>query len=381
MSFFDEADEPRRAPRPRRPPPGGGSRRPPAADNQTLLVRRLVAAGAFVVLLILIVVLIKGCVSGQRESALKDYNRNVRTLVDQSRTEVARPLFSTLAGASGRQQQQLQDSLNQLQLVADQQLRRAQGLSAPGAAKEAQSDFVLSMSLRRDGVRQIAALIGPAVGRSAASSGAVNQIAGQMRAFDAADVIYSQRVAPLILQALRSNGIAASYDGTAGEQVEPQSGFLSDIGWISPTFVASQLGATLPSSGSSGSTARSGTIAPGLHGHQVDSVSVGGTTLDSGGSNTIPASAASTFNVTITNGGVNTETNVRVDVTVTANGRTVRGQRIVAQTVAGQQLTVPVPLNGSPPTGGPATIRVTVEPVPGERSTDNNTQTFNALFT
>jgi hypothetical protein len=378
LSFFDEADEPRRGPRPRRTPPGGGSRRPPAADHQTLLVRRLVAAGAFVVVLILLVVLIKGCVSGQREQALKDYNRNVRTLVDQSRTEVARPLFQALSGASGQQQQTLQDTLNQLRLVADEQLKRGQGLSAPDAAKQAQSDFVLSMSLRRDGVRKIADLIQQAVGRSAASTTAVNQIAGQMRAFDAADVVYSQRVAPLVLNALRSNGIAASYDGTAGERVTPQSNFLSNIGWINPTFVAQQLGA---STAGSSTTARDGTPAPGLHGHQIDSVSVGGTTLDPSGSNTIPASSASSFSVTFTNGGENDETNVKVDVAVTADGRTVRGQRVVPSTRAHAQTSVDVPLSGPPPTGGPATVRVTVEPVPGERSTDNNTQTFNALFT
>lgn len=379
MSFFDEADEPRRAPRPRRTPPGGGgSRRPPAADHQQLLVRRLIALGAFVVLLILVVLLVKGCVSGQRESALKDYNRSVGTLVDQSRTEVSRPLFQALSGAAGQQQQTLQDTLNQLRLVADEQLRRAQGLSAPGSAKDAQGDFTLSMTLRRDGVRKIADLIGQAVGRSAASSSAVNQIAGQMRAFDAADVIYSQRVAPLILSALRSNGIAASYDGTSGERVTPGSDFLTNIGWISPTYVGQQLGA---SSGTSGSSAtRSGTIAPGLHGHQLDSVSVGSTTLSSSSSNTIPASAASSFNVTFTNGGVNDETNVKVDVVVTANGTTVRGQRVVPTTKAGQQLTVAVPLSGAPPTGGPATVRVTIERVPGETSTANNTQTFNALF-
>jgi hypothetical protein len=378
LSYFDEAaDAPRRATRPRRTPPGGGSRRPPTADHQTLLVRRLVAAGAFVVVLILLVVLVKGCVSGQREQALKDYNRNVRTLVDQSRTEVARPLFQALSGASGQQQQTLQDTLNQLRLVADEELKRAQGLSAPGSAKEAQNDFVLSMSLRRDGVRKIADLIGQAVGRSAASSTAVNQIAGQMRAFDAADVVYSQRVAPLLLNALRANGIAASYDGTAGESVTPQSNFLANIGWINPAFVAQQLGAATASS----TTTRNGTPAPGLHGHQIDSVSVGGTTLDPSGSNTTPASSASSFRVTFTNGGQNDETNVKVDVEVTANGRTVRGQRVVPSTRAGAQTSADVPLSGPPPTGGPATIRVTVQPVLGERSTANNTQTFNALFT
>ena len=107
-----------------------------------------------------------------------------------------------------------------------------------------------------------------------------------MQAFNASDVIYSQRVAPLILKGLKDDGIAASYDGTAGEQVLPYADFLPDISWMSPAYVAGQLGA----SASSGRT--SGTPAPGLHGHQIDSVSVNGVDLTTDGSNRIAASAA-----------------------------------------------------------------------------------------
>jgi hypothetical protein len=304
VSFFDEADEPRRAGRARRAPSAGrGSGRRPPTDQQTLLVRRLIAAAAIVVVIILLIVLVKGCVDSRHEKALKDYNRNVTMLLDDSKNAVSDPLFEALQGAGSQPATQVQETINQLRAVADEKLQQAQRLDVPGDMQEAQDDFELVMSLRRDGVRNIADLIQPAISGSAAASDAIDRIAGEMNAFNASDVIYSQRVAPLLLRGLRENGVAASYDGTAGERVAPYSNFLPNIGWISPTNVARQLGASGGGGGSDG-----GAPAPGLHGHQLDSVSVGGVELTPGGSNELPASPPPTFTVTFTNGGEHDET-------------------------------------------------------------------------
>ncbi len=62
------------------------------------MVRRRVAAGVAVVLLILIVLLVNACKKGQEQQSLKDYNRNVSRLAQESDTQVARPLFTALAG-------------------------------------------------------------------------------------------------------------------------------------------------------------------------------------------------------------------------------------------------------------------------------------------
>jgi hypothetical protein len=344
-------------------------------DHQTLLVRRLVAAGAVVLVLILLVVLVKGCVDSRRTQALKDYNRSARALVQQSRSAVSRPFFQALSSAGGQQATQVQETLNQLRVVAQEELDQAGRLDVPGAMAEAQRDLRLVLALRRDGVAQVADLIQRAVGKSAAAGTAVNRIAGEMRAFDASDVVYSQRVAPLILKALKDDGIAASYDGTAGEQVLPESSFLPELSWINPSFVAGKLGTSVSSGGTHGKPA------PGTHGHGLDSVSVGGTNLTAGGSNQLPASPPPTFTVSFTNGGENDETNVKVDVEISGAGSPIKASTTVPTTTAGQQATATVPLKQAPPTSGPVTIKVTVEPVPGEQSADNNTQTYTALFT
>lgn len=376
MSFFDEADEPRTAIRQRRlPPSGGGTGRRPPMDHQTLLVRRGIAAGAVLLVLLLMIFLVKGCVDSRREHALKDYNGNVRSLVMQSRSAVSRQLFEALSGAGSQQGQQLQEAINQLRVVADEELDQARRLDVPGAMSEAQRDLELVLSLRRDGVERIAQLIQKAVGKSTAATAAVSEIAGQMRAFDASDVIYSQRVAPLILKALKDDGIAASYDGTAGERVLPEASFLpaaNGISWISPAYVAQQLGASTGGG--------SGTPAPGLHGHVLDSVAVGTTSLTPGGSNRLAATPPPTFAVTFTNGGDNVETNVKVTVEITGSGKPIKASAIVPNTTPHQQATANVTLTQAPPTNGAVTITVTVEKVPGEQTVDNNTQTYTALF-
>lgn len=342
-------------------------------DQQTLLVRRLVAAGAVVLAVVLLVVLVKGCVDSRREAALKDYNRNVRTLVEQSRSDVSRRFFEALGSASSGEPTQVQETINQLRVVADEELSQAQRLDPPDAMKGAQTDLELTLSLRRDGVAKVADEIQTALGGTAGASDAVDAIAAEMQAFNASDVIYSQRVAPLILNGLKDDGISASYDGTAGEQVLPYADFLPDISWMSPSYAAGQLGAST-------SSGRGGTPAPGLHGHQLDSVSVGGVQLATDGSNRIPASPPPTFTVNFTNGGENDETNVKVTVEITGSGAPIRAQTVVPSTQAGASATADVQLRQSPSTSGASTIRVTIEAVPGEEKLDNNTATYPALF-
>jgi len=342
-------------------------------DQQTLLVRRLVAAGAVVLVVVLLVVLIKGCVDNQREAALKQYNGNVRALVQQTNGDVTKQLFAALSGSSSSQPTQVQETINQLTSVADEEIAQARGFDTPDAMKSAQSDLLLALGLRRDAIARVADQIQTALGGSAGASDAVTKIAAQMQAFNAADVIYSQRVAPLILKGLKDNGIAASYDGSSGEPVTPYAQFLPAIQWLSPDFVGSQLGAA-----ASGTT--TGRPAPGLHGHALDSVSVNGNTLTSSGSNHIPASPPPTFTVNFTNGGSNDETNVKVTVEITGSGTPIRAQTVVPSTTAGQQATATVQLSQSPSTSGPATIRVTVQGVPGETKLDNNSATYTALF-
>lgn len=329
------------------------------------------------IVLVLMVVLVKGCLGSRREQALKDYNREVSTLMQASRTNVSRPLFAALTGAAAERGEQVTETIAQLRAVAEEQLDQAKGLDAPDQVSDAQHNLELLLSLREDGVGVIADRIQQAIGTSAAAGAAQDSIAGQMQAFNASDVIYSQRVAPYIKQALEDAGIPATYSGETGEQVVAYSDFLPSIAWMSPANVARALGTS-----NAGTTDDTDDPAPGLHGHQLDSVSVGGTTLEPGVPATLPADPPPTFDVAFTNGGEHDEQNVRVVVEISGGGAStpVRAETVVPSTTAGEAATASVQFRTRPPTGGTAEIRVTIEPVGGEEGLDNNTQTYSALF-
>ena len=91
LSFFDEDDEPRRTtPRPRRGRTSGGG---VATDSQTLMIRRAVAAGLGVLILVLLVFAIKSCRDSAHENALRDYNRQISAIGNDSARAGRRPVL------------------------------------------------------------------------------------------------------------------------------------------------------------------------------------------------------------------------------------------------------------------------------------------------
>jgi hypothetical protein len=316
------------------------------------------------VLLILVVLLVHSCQVSQRNSALKSYTNNVSSLVQQS-NQMGRSFFSLLAGAGGSNVAGLQNSLDQARVTADSLLHKARNLSVPDEMKGAQTNLLLTLQMRRDAIAEVANEIQPALGTST-SKDAVSAIAAQMARLYASDVVYKDYTTPKIAAALHAAGIGVG--GTGGEPID-NGQFVADLGWLNPTFVAARLGARVASG--------SGKASPGLHGHSLDSVSVAGTTLQTGSTNTIPASPPATFTLHFTNSGQNNETNVVLKVAV--SGTSVHGQTVVPQTVAGQSTSGQVTLDSAPPPGN-YTVKATVEPVPGEKNTANNTLSFPVTF-
>lgn len=378
MSFFDDDDDqPTRVTRPQRQPSepraatasqrsGGGG----GGGDQQLLVRRAIAAGVGILVLLLLVLGIKSCVDSSNESAMKDYNRSVASIMSSSDQEVAKPLFQALA--SGTAGNDLQVQINQLRLVADENVKRAKALDVPGDMEKAQQYLLLVLNLRSAALAKIADQIPSATSTKGDPTAAVNKIAGQMQAFNASDVVYSQRVQPYMAQAFDDNGI--------GGQVIPPSRSLTNLGWMSPQFVADALGASVTATGDGGTTGKAAT--PGTHGHGLTSVSVGGTDLQPPPAVNRPSDTPPvTFDVKFANQGENDETRVNVIVTVSGTGfTTITAKKTVDQTKAGTDAEASIPLATAPPKGKPVKVTVEIQPVPGEVNTDNNKQSYDASF-
>ena len=393
MSFFDDDDEPIRASRarPARPRgagagPGGtrvagsggggrgggrgsgGTRRP---DPATVRQRQLILGGAAIVAFLLLVLLISSCQGSRKERALKDYNRSVTTIARDS-DKVGSDFFTALnAGGSGTD---VEVRVNQLRLTADALVKRSRALDPRDELARAQTYLELVLNLRAEGLRKIADKLPSALvsGRDRAQSveTALTQIAGQMQQFLASDVVYSQRVAPSIREALGSADVKG--------QLVVISRFLPSLAWLNPNAVADRLGAQRAGGGTGGDP----NPPAGLHGHGLTSVSVGSTTLQPGSTgNRVPVRPAPQFTVKLANGGDNDESDVAVTVRVAVKGGTpIVKKKTITKTKAKSDVTVTIPLGISPPSGT-GEVTVSVAGVPGEKKLDNNKLAYTVLFT
>ncbi len=329
-----------------------------------MMVRRRIAAGVGVVLLIVIALVVDGCLKSGRESALKEYNSNASQLAQESDQQVSRPLFETLAGASGKSPLDVEEEVNQLRLLAQTQAAHAQALSVPGEMQGAQRNLLLALDLRSEALAKIANLVRTALGGQGKQ--ASTYVAGAMEMLLTSDVVWSQRVAPLIQQALAGDGIQGQ--STAGTQ------FLPNLGWLEPDTVQARL------TGQASASSQGNQVTPGTHGSALLGVSVGSTALEpSPAINHVSAGSTPTFAVKVEDSGSNPQTDVKVEVTVTAGGKQYKASHVIPKTEPGATTTANVPVEGVPQEAA-ASIAVYVQPVPGEANVENNKGTYLAVF-
>jgi hypothetical protein len=370
LSFFDD-DEPRTTRvRPRSPGPAAIG---PPSDPQQLMVRRAAAAGIGLLVVLLLVFGIRGCLNGRQEQALKDYNRDVSSLIQDADANTEE-FYDVLSGATGSGDESastdVQSEINRLRTSAQALTKRGENLDVPGDMRPAQVNLLLSLSLVHEAIGKVAEKIPAALSTDSATAvPAVRGIAGEMRAFDAADVVYNRRTAALVKQVLDDNDI--------GGQVIQNSSFLQNLGWMQPSTVARRINSQAGRGAGDGASTEP---AQGTHGHGLLSLSVGDLTLVPGEANSLTASSSVTFNVKVANQGENPEQDIRVRVRITGAGDPIRAEQVIDQTQPKTEATVAIRLEDDPPIGQAITIRAEVLPVPGEKNTENNSLSFPAIF-
>ena len=315
-------------------------------------------------MLLLLIFGIRGCLDARNERALKDYVRDVGALVQESDQE-SEALFELLRNPGDANEVDIENQLNTFRNQAGQLVDRAKSTDHPGDADAAHAFLVETFQFRRDGVASIAEQLPNAIADQGDRSGGSEAIAAAMQNFLTSDVIYQTRFTPRLETALKDAGVA--------EKV-PASNFLPDIEWLQPSVVADRVR-------SLGGTGGDGDAAPGLHGNGLAGVTLGGQALNPGGSASVRLSDDLKFVIQVANQGENTETDVKVNVTVGKGGDAIKLDKVLDTIAAGETKPVEIPLADQPPTGQNVPITVEVEPVPGEKKTDNNKGTFSAIFT
>ena len=375
MSFFDDGEETAtasrpqaRAPRaPRRPQPRRAQHGadPHALDQHTLMVRRRVAAGVGVVLLIVIVLVVNGCLKSQQKQSLETYNRDVSRIAQESEQQVSKPFFAELADANSQVGARRREPARPAAHPGPEPGGRRQGPERAGRDDAAPSATCCwrSTSAPKASPRSRASCAPRSAGKAKQAS---TLIAGDMEIFLASDVIYSQRVAPLIQQTLAGNGIQG--------QSTAASRFLPNIGWLEPTTVYARL------TGQPAGSSSSGGVTPGHHGSVLKGVSVGTKALEAEPAlNHISGGSSPTFTVMVENDGEFPETDVKVDLNVTAGGKQLKASHVIDTTEPKKTVNAEIPVSGIPPNVA-SKIEVQIEPVPGETNHEGTKGTFLGIF-
>jgi hypothetical protein len=330
------------------------------------MLRRTIALVGGVIVLILFVLLVRGCLDARKENAIKNYASDSADLLRASKLE-GDSLFKLLQGQGGTDQTtSIINQLNAYRVESSELVDRAKRLDVPGDLNGAQDDLVEVLELRSGGLADITDALQVALGDQDRRQGS-DDVAKQMQVFLASDIIDTQRFRRQLFEVLRDKNLSAPD--------LPANGFVPDIQWLQPDFVADQVNALRTGTGGGGEAA------PGLHGDGIAGVTLGGVALGPGASASVQLSGDLAFEIQVQNQGENTETDVVVRVTVGDGGDADTQEETIPTIAAGELKTVTIPLSKQPPTGQNVPIKVEVEPVPGEQKTDNNTQESSVIFT
>jgi hypothetical protein len=331
------------------------------------MVRRTIALVGGVILLILFVFLVRGCLDSRSKNAIEDYGNDSAELMRESK-EDGDQLFGLLQGQGGTDQTTaIINQLNAYRTAASNRVDRAEALDVPGDLKSAQENLLEVLELRRDGLAELTDALRVALGDQDRREGS-DDVAKQMQVFLASDVVDTLRFRSDLFEVLRENSLSAPN--------LPQKGFVPDIEWLQPDFVADQVNALRTGTGGGGDAA------PGLHGNGIAGVTLGGVALAPGGSSSgIQLSGDLAFEIQVQNQGENTENDVTVSVTVGDGGDADKREETIDTIAPGEIKTVTIPLDRAPPTGQQVPITVEVAAVPGEQKTDNNKQESSVIFT
>jgi hypothetical protein len=371
FDFFDEPETeeaPERVRAPRRQPPRG-PRRPLRPPSGLIPMLRLAGLIAFLILaVVLLVVLVRGCASDSNHARYQNYIDEVSKVAAGS-TAIGKQLNQALS-ATGIKESQLEQKLKGLAAQQQQGVAQARNINPPGPLRVEHDQLIQVLSLRASGLSRLAdAFRQTATAKNASAAGAL--IAAQARLLAASDVNYDYYFrqptqAELLHQNIRDIG------GVPDSNIFPNADLASSQAMMS---VWQRVHG-----------AATGGNPSGKHGSALGPVKAlpDGKTLTAGASasqNEITASTDLAFQVSVEDSGDFQEFNVGVTLTIQKSPKPIVLHKKIPVINAGETKTVTftnIDINGL--FGLPTTIKVDVEPVPGETTTTNNSAEYRVIF-
>jgi hypothetical protein len=367
FDFFDEPETEEATERvrlPRRPPGGPSGPRRPVRPAGFIPMLRLAGLIAFLILAaVLLIVLVKGCANDNKKAKYANYMEKVSGIAGRS-GQIGASLNQALT-ATGTKATELESKINGLAAQESQDANLARTIDPPGRLRTEHAHLIEILQLRTSGLGRLADAFGQtATARNANTAG--RKLADQVLLLVASDVNWDFYFKAPTTAELKSANIA----GVA----------VPDSRMVANTDLAStQAMATVWQRIHGAAT---GGTPGGNHGSALVSVTAlpDGKKLDPNAENTITASTDLAFQVVVEDSGDFQEFNIQVTLTIAKSPTSIVKRKKIDIINAGEQKTVTFTDLGPPPFGVPTTVKVAVQPVPGEKTTSNNSAEYRVIF-
>jgi outer membrane murein-binding lipoprotein Lpp len=375
FDFFDEPETEEASERvrtPRRPPPGG-PRRPVRPPQGLIPMLRLAGLIAFLILaVVLVVVGVRGCASSGKHAKYAGYIQDVREKIAKRSDQVGKELNAALS-ATGIKETDLETKIKRLAAQEQQVVATAVQMNPPGPLRVEHDHLIEVLKLRSSGLGRLAdAFHQTATANARNSSVSGRLIADQARLLVASDVnwdFYFKEPTQVELRNQNISDIGAVPDSNMIPNPELASTQAMTQVWLRVHGAATGGGTT---SGNHGSALVSVTALP-----DGKRLNPGGAASD----NAITASTDLAFRVAVQDSGDFQEFNVTVTLTIQKSPKSIVKRLKIPVINAGETKTVTftnIDINGL--FGLPTTVKVDIEPVPGEKTTTNNSSEYKVIF-
>lgn len=372
FDFFDEEDAPAWE------EPEGFESQPPDTErgrrrrgsgfhpprNLTPLLRLIGLIALAILVVVLLVVWIEGCAADAKLDRNRTYLADIGAIGNAS-ARLGQQLATTLT-TPGLKQEDLDAKLNGYAQTAENQMQKAADLNAPGPMVVPNAGAVEALRYRFNGIRGLQAAFRQTADETDASV-AGEQLLAQTRRFLASDVIWTdsfQQPAEVVL----------NDEGIEGLDV-PSSEFITTDELVSQSSLAA-IWTRIQGAADGGTTS-------GLHGSGIAYVKAlpSGQLLSTTTETTIKVTDELKFEVGVEDTGESTEVRIKVTLTIPKQPDAIVKTATIPIIDAGETKAVVFTVGALVPFGEQTTVKVDVDPVPGETNTGNNTYEYPVIFT
>jgi hypothetical protein len=370
FDFFEDEPPTREeaAPRRRLPTRGGNGprrpRRPLRAPTGLTPLLRLIGLIAFAIFVVVVLVLwVQGCRDSAKTNRYKHYIAKVSDVAKASEQD-GRNLNDKLT-TPGIKQGDLVSALRGVAQSEQQNVAAAEKLDPPGLLRDEHRHLIEALQFRVSGLQGLADTFQKATNKANEDSDAL-LLASQAQRLVASDVVWDDLFKDPAVAVLQKEGIT-------GVNV-PDSNFVTNQDLASVRSMGPVLQRIHGASTSGTPT--------GVHGTNIVYVKAlpTGQTLSEDTENIIKATSDLGFEVAVKDSGESQEVHIEVTLTIQKSPTPIVQTKTIDLINAGETKTVTFTNLGQVPFVQKTSVKVDVKPVPGEKTTSNNSAQYPVLF-